>query len=269
MSLTKEQWLREAGGFPLKNVLFAHLAIVPRPLTASPRNRVYLDIETAPIRMKFRHAKTDRQRVRQAPDPSIACIYSPESSKFSFFRRSQFRTLLRILRASDEVITFNGESFDFYVIANVLKLKIDQLRIKKSTDLFRVIRDACKVSTSLKNLALVNFGENKHTAGDIIPNLEMAEIKKACRSDVRQLRALHRLYRTGKLKAPIISLTSRHHRQMFLHGTCPICKDAASIVEIPSNTSDMTEGQEMDFIANRLGTFRCTTCNTSFFRESE
>lgn len=171
-----------------------------------------------------------------------------------------------MLRQAREVITFNGEGFDFYVLAKTLGISFDKIRIKKSTDLFRVIKDSTRVWASLNNMALVNLGKGKHTAGNAIPNLDPTAIKAACKSDVAQIYRLYRHYTAGTLKVPLISLSKKNYRHMPFGGVCPACRDAASIVEMPTDTSQMSEGQALPFMNGELGTWRCTTCNTYFTR---
>lgn len=266
MSLTKNQWLEETGGFPLKGLLFAKPLTLQRPTSKISGPKVAFDIETDLIRSSFSRARTSAQRVRNAPAPSLACAYSSESRKFTYYGPKEFPALLRLLRKANEVITFNGEGFDFYVLAKVLSISVDQLRIKQSTDLFRVIKDSTSLWASLNNLALVNLGKGKHTAGNAIPNLDPAAIRAACKSDVAQTYRLYRRYVSGTLQVPLISLSKKHYREMPFGGVCPVCRDAASIVEMPTDTSQMTEGQALPYLYGEFGTSRCTTCNTFFMR---
>lgn len=266
MSLTKDQWLQETGGFPLKGLLFAKLASLQRPSAKTVGLKVAFDIETDLIRGPFRRATTVAQRIKNAPTPSIACAYSSESRKFTFHAANEFRSLLRLLRSAREVITFNGEDFDFFVMAKTLGIHVDELKIRKSTDLFRVIKESTNTWVSLNNLALVNLGKGKHTAGNVIPNLDPAAIRAACKSDVSQTYRLYRHYMSGRLQVPLIGLSRKVYRDLPFGGVCPACRDAASIVEMPTDTSQMTEGQALPYMFGELGSLRCTTCNTHFIR---
>jgi len=190
-------------------------------------------------------------------------VYSTDTGKYTYYRADQFGELLRLLRGAHQVVSYNGERFDFFVIAKALKIGITRLRIK-STDLYRIVAEQTGKKVGQNNLSVVNLGETKHTAGNLIPNLEISAIKKACKSDVNQLYRLYKLYSRGRLRVPLISLTKKHYGQMPFRGICPICKDAASIVEMPHDVSQMTEGQLAEYLAWNFRTIRCTTCNSWF-----
>ena len=263
MARSKEEWIQRTGGFPLKAVLFAQLRTIPKPSRTTPR-AVVVDIETEIIDREFTYATTARDRTRQAPAPSIACAYSTDTGKYTYYRADQFGDLLRLLRRAPQVVSYNGERFDFFVMAKTLNIGITRLKIRQSTDLYRIIVEQTGERVSQNNLSVVNLGETKHTAGNRIPNLEPSAIKTACKSDVNQLYRLYKLYSCGRLRVPLISLTRKHYNQLPFRGICPICKDAASIVEMPYDTSQMTEGQLAEYLAGTFGTIRCTTCNTWF-----
>jgi RNase_H superfamily len=264
MSRTKDQWLKETGGFPLKALLFAQLASIPKHVVKPGVKATIFDIETQPIARTFSFAKTARQRTKSAPDPSIACAYSASSKRYTFYEPHEFPALLRLLQSSDEVVSFNGEAFDFHVLAKTTGVSMRHLNIKSSVDLFRIVADATGKMASLNNLALVNLGRGKHTAGHLVPQLDAKSIKAACKSDVKQTFELYKLYRAGELKAPLLSLSRKHYAQMPFRGVCPVCKDVASIVEITHELSRMTDGQYTDYLSGNYGTLRCTSCNTTF-----
>src|SRR5690349_3992184 len=98
MSLSKEQWLRETGGFPLRALLFAQLAAIPAPLPRRSGRSVMFDIETEPISRAFLGARNSASKTRNAPAPTVACAYSNTSRRYSFYEPVEFARLLRVLQ---------------------------------------------------------------------------------------------------------------------------------------------------------------------------
>lgn len=264
MGITKQQWVDITGGFPPQNLLFTQLNTLPKPGVVYPRDRIIFDIETELISKKFRYAKGTAQKIRQAPEPKIACAYSVEKKRYLFFKTNEFNDFYRLLSSASMVVTFNGEAFDFFVIAKQLGLNSQQLKKINSVDLFSIIFKAVGRRVSLNNLSIVNLNEKKRMFGDTIPNQNIAVIKEACRSDVSQTNRLFRLYEHGSLKVPMVGLTRKNYKELPFGGICPICKDVASIVEMPWDTEGMSEGQLSHYLNGEYGTLRCTSCNAFF-----
>lgn len=259
MSRTKQQWINATGGFPLKNLLFASPVKITKPEDSAPCRMVVFDIETERISKDFQYAKKEA-KIQHAPSPVVACTYCSKSRRYQYYEKKDFKLLLKQLQEADEVISFNGINFDYLVIANTLKRKTTNFKFKKSRDLFQILLSETGRFHSLHNLSVLNIGVGKYEKGYDIPNLDIKEIKKACKSDVSQTYKLYRLYLKGKLLAPSHSLSKRDYLKMPFGGICPSCKDTASIVTIDYDIDELTEGQLFHYLNGEFGTMRCTTC---------
>jgi hypothetical protein len=268
MGQGKEFWIQRTGGIPLRVGMLASAITIPRPTVRRNGARIVFDIETESFSDAFSKAGSDSDRIAHAPLPTVACTYHTGTHHYRFYESDDFPALIRELRRAAELVTFNGEGFDHFVIARALGCSIKSLRLPPSADLFRLIRDVAGLRPSLNNLAYLNLGRGKRTQGRLIPNVSHTERRKACKSDVMQTYRLYRLYEAGKLRVPRFSLTHKHYRTMPFEGVCPRCRDVASIVEMPLNTAAFSDGQEADYQKGDFGCLRCTTCDLRISRES-
>jgi hypothetical protein len=269
MGLTKELFLRETGGFPPK-LLLRTTRPLPRPnqLPQGWERAVFLDVETEPVVWGI------------TPKPLLACICDLRGREWRTFRARQFQDLRQRLRRAPAVVTFNGDRFDFKVIAKHLGLSIRKLRVR-SFDLMREIKRACGWSHNLNNLAYANLGEPKRCMG-AGGRRSAVRVARDCRSDVDQLRRLFLRYVEGTLVVPVFGrwLTNAVYRRMPFGGQCPACHDVGSICEPPSEEAE--KESEAALLAQVLGdpeacavmvglirSCRCFTCGAVFSTDGE
>jgi len=222
MSISKESWLEATGGLPANFLLRATTTLSsPGSFAHAMERLTFLDIET------------ERIVWGATPRPLVACTSDASGKTRRVYRPEEFGALRRDLRRASAVVTFNGDAFDFKVIAKTIGTTIRQLGMK-SFDLMVHVERRCKWRHSLNNLAYVNLGEPKSCLG-VGDERDYRSMVTDCHQDVDQLRRLFLLYIEGKLKLPVFGsiFTKKAYRQMPFGGQCPHCYDIASINELP------------------------------------
>jgi hypothetical protein len=187
-----------------------------------------------------------------------------------YFLPSEADALIALLLAADEVITFNGKMFDELVLRKHHKLAGNLPANGEHIDLFAVILERENRKISLHRLAKLNLGEEKHTKGRSMANLDIEALKKACRSDVWQTYRLWELWRDGQLEIPA-PLTRGEQDDPFdvgpghhMPSLCPGCHAVGTLILIEYDTDEMSEGQEADYLAGVSGTAYCDACESEF-----
>lgn len=192
------------------------------------------------------------------------------------------RQLAAILNNSAEVISYNGEQFDFLVLErHYPELFTGTVERIKSVDMMLVAQreTGCNFYFSLNKMAKVNFGQGKMVAGREMNSIDLEKIKAACKSDVSQTYALWKLWKSGKIKYPphkkhlrtgdlISSNDDWISIQVSPPELCPSCGDVNSveiIEEDPEDLDEITEGQWADYQAGWNRSAVCTTCGMMVF----
>jgi RNase_H superfamily len=231
---------------------------------AKPPKRLCFDIETELFTNDFRHARDFKDRLKHAPKMRIACTFDGE--RWMYFLPSEADALIALLVAADELITFNGKMFDELVLRRHHGLVGSLPGRGKHIDLFEAISDKENRRVGLHRLAQLNLGESKHTEGRSIAKLDLDGLKAACRSDVSQTYRLWELWRDGSLRIPEQRTRAEpddpfdagpgHHMPQI----CPGCHSVATLIFIPYDFDEMSEGQQADYMAGVSGTAYCEAC---------
>jgi len=245
--------------------------------------RIVFDIETEPFTKAFRKAKSVATKIKHAPKLRLACAYIEDTGEYRYFVPETAAKLVALLQRAKEIVSFNGQGFDIPVLQRHYKLKGPVPKKRIHTDLHLIMSDVAQHRISLDRAALLNLNEKKHTDGREMGELNLEELKVACRSDVWQTYRLFKLFETGKLKIPAkqywddkyskIYRQSKFDRKMVkvgmieqlfdrvLHDKCPGCGFVKDIDFLPSDTWIMVNGRP----TRQTGRAFCLDCRTSKF----
>lgn len=235
-------------------------------------DRVVFDIENEPFLDEFRKAVSIQARRSCAPCMRVACLYSEVTGRYKSFSPTKAQDLIERLRHADEVISFNGKNFDLLVLQRHYQLKGRIPRKGKHVDLYEILSKKVGFRVSLNLLAKINLGEGKHTDGRKMANLNIAELRIACRSDVRQTFRLWQLYREKRLKLPQqFEFEPRESFHDYLGGpgnhmppTCPHCGSKKVEFMEEDDTESMSDGQASEYEAGLYGSGHCNECDKDF-----
>jgi hypothetical protein len=232
--------------------------------------RVFFDVETEVFTDDFGHARNSSTRIIHAPKMRVACAF--DGIEWRYFLPSEAVQLIALLRSADEIVTLNGKAFDELILRKHHGLTGGFPAKGKHVDLCAIIFEKEGHGVSLHRLAQLNLGERKHTKGRSVANLNIDELKEACRSDVWQTYRLWELWRKGRLRIPEARPSVRRDRDdMFDVGLghhmpelCPRCHSINTLIFIEYDTTEMSEGQLADYLAGVSGTALCDACEFEF-----
>jgi hypothetical protein len=249
----------------------------------APKSRVCFDIETYPFSKEFEKA-SPADKIKFVPAPRIVCVYVESSRRYKFFAPNveSMEQLAAILNNATEVISYNGEQYDFLVLERHYPELFAGITEKvKSIDMMLVSQREtdCNYYFSLNKMAMVNLGQGKMVEGRAMNSLDIEKIKTACQSDVRQTYKLWKLWQNGTIQYPPYRKCSRVGGPFWGNAECisiqvrppvlcPECGDVNSIEIIeegPEDFEDMTEGQWADYHAGWNRSAECTTCGMTMF----
>jgi hypothetical protein len=228
--------------------------------------RICFDVETEAFTDHFRFARDTKSRLLHAPKMRVACAF--DGTQWMYFLPSDAAKLVALLRRADEIITFNGKAFDELVLRKHHELTGNCPVKGKHTYLCAIIFEMEGRGVSLHRLAQTNLGETKHTRGRSVANLDIEELKEACRSDVWQTYRLWELWSKGELLIPeprarssrepddIFDVGPGHHMPEI----CPGCHAVNTLFLVEYDTDEMSEGQLADYLAGVSGTAICDSC---------
>jgi hypothetical protein len=141
----------------------------------------------------------------------------------------------------------------------------------KHFDLCELFQEENGYFVSLDALAKENLNEKKHTSGRAMALLDLEAIQVACKSDVSQTYRLWELWHAGKLKVPSRKQLANVSVDAFVVGAgdhmptiCPYCHSSYSLELIDQESSEMSEGEESDYLAGLHGQVFCTVCKNEF-----
>lgn len=245
--------------------------------------RIVFDIETEPFSRAFRKAKSTATRIKHAPKLRLACAYIEDTGEYRYFVPETAAKLVALLQRAKEIVSFNGKGFDIPVLQRHHKLKGPVPKKGIHTDLHIIMSDVAQHRISLDRATQLNLNEKKHTNGREMSELDLEELKVACRSDVWQTYRLFKLFETGKLEIPAKQYWddkySKIYRQLefdrkmmeygmigaffdrVLHDKCPGCGLVKDIDFLPSNTWIMINGRP----TRQTGRAFCLDCRTNKF----
>jgi len=233
-------------------------------------SRIFFDVETEEFTDYFRHARDTPNRLAHAPKMRLARAF--DGAEWRYFLPTDAMQLIALLKGADEKVTFNGKAFDELVLRKHHGLIGDCPTKGKHVDLCAIIFEKEGRGVSLHRLAQLNLGEGKHTKGRSIANLNIDELKEACRSDVWQTYRLWELWCKGRLQIPeprpsvgrervdIFDVGPGHH----MPDLCPHCHAANTLILIEYDTDEMSEGQLADYLNGVSGTALCEACEFEF-----
>lgn len=232
-------------------------------------NRVVFDIETEPFSEQFRKATSTDERIALAPRMRVGCVYFEARRRYQFFDPRKADGLINVLLGAGEIISFNGKNFDLLVLRRHYGLGSRVPRKGKHVDLCEVLSKQVGFNVGLDRLARMNIGEGKHTDGRKMANLNEAELRKACQSDVRQTYRLWKLYERKELQLPkrYEPVESRIDNLggpgTLMPRTCPNC-GSKNVEFVEWDTEQMSDGQAADYGTGFYGEIYCTKCKTYF-----
>jgi hypothetical protein len=232
--------------------------------------RIFFDVETELFSEYFRRARDAETRIVHAPKMRLACAF--DGSKWIYFLPSEATQLVSLLRGANEIVTFNGKAFDELILRKHHGLTGKFPAKGKHVDLCAIIFEKNGHGVSLHRLAQLNLGEGKHTKGRSIVNLDIEQLKEACRSDVWQTFRLWQLWRKGQLQIPAPSPGVRRELEddfdvgpgHHMPELCPRCHAVHTLLLIEYDTDEMSEGQLTDYLAGVSGTAFCDACEFEF-----
>lgn len=226
-------------------------------------NRICFDLETELFSEQFKNAKSERERIKHAPKMRLGCAYLQTARRYQFFTPGQVNDLIKLLSAADEIVSFNGDNFDFFVLRRHYGLDPRVFRKAKHIDMHKVLSTRAGFRVSLNRAAQLNFNESKIVKGRDMAILQGNALKSACKQDVRLTFKLWRSYSNGELEIPKL----RRQRGGFDEGPmpgeqmpeqCPECGFPLVLVE--EDESEMTEGQQAVYEAGISGVAYCDNC---------
>ncbi len=252
--------------------------------------RIIFDIETVPFSDEFKNARSQEKRLEFAPRMRVACALDVRlrslrvaredagsrsvhciidlsdrnvlkaGGRYHYFTPAQSRELIDLLMGADQIVSFNGKRFDLLVLRRhhglTAKAFATLNRKRRHIDLWEIFTDRCERRVSLDAMARLNLGEGKMVSGRDMAELSLKELKRACRSDVRQTYRLLKLHEAGKIRLPASREQYRGSRQDDDdgYGPEPHCHLPGSPGDyMPLDTSEMSEGQEAMYLAGMWG----------------
>lgn len=255
---------------------------MPRRLIKSSKaagdgiRRICFDIETEPFSAEFKAAKSRTERLKLAPAPRIVCAFLEYEDTYRFYEpnQSSMAAFAQALVEADEVISFNGEGYDFLVLekhyAEFFKKILPKL---KSVDIMLLAQRDMGVEfrCKLDKLARLNFGKGKMVDGRKMSALNLDELKIACKSDVEQTYGLWQLRQNGKIIYPAFPTFKNigydedgaenwPGSQLDLPSICPGCEVPGTLVSVDPDYDEMTEGQAADYEAGWRHDLMCRHC---------
>lgn len=246
-------------------------------MKTNAKNLVVFDIETEQFSQAFVDAKTLEEKTKHVPTMRVCCLFEERTGDYKYYTENNVKDLIAALRSADEIVTYNGENFDFLVLKKHYGLKGLSSIIKKHTDMFNIMVDGSGYWASLNDAALCNLGEHKHTKGRDMGALDLNELEEACKSDVSQTYRLWQKYMDGTLEYPQQRYRKRRSSdereyaldgpgsQLVLPPVCPCCGDVGSLViedYEPEDIEDMTDGQLADYMAGWDAIVVCESCGS-------
>jgi hypothetical protein len=232
--------------------------------------RIFFDIETEVFTDEFERARNSATRVIHAPKMRVACTF--DGAEWRYFLPSGAGQLIALIQGADEIVTFNGKEFDELILRKHHGLTGSCPARGNHVDLCAIIFEKEGHGVSLHRLAQLNLGERKHTKGRSVENLNIDELKEACRSDVWQTYRLWELWCKGRLRIPeprpsvgrdrddMFDVGPGHHMPQL----CPRCHTMNTLILIEYDTEQMSEGQLADYLAGVSGTALCDACEFEF-----
>ncbi len=230
----------------------------PRKQKASAKKAVkeqlVFDFETERFGDEFHHA-IGADRVKFAPRLRIACVYDTATKEYSYFEPKDARVLIARLESADQIISFNGKSFDLLVLQRhhrLSKTAVDSLN-RNHIDLCEEVENEIGYRLSLDKLSRINLGERKHTNGREMSALDLADLRVACRSDVSQTHRLFQKLVDGSLVIPENTFRRRAQARSdmpLIHSHLP---DPFPYQYIDLDCDDMTEGESAEYLAGTWG----------------
>lgn len=166
------------------------------------KRRVVFDLETKPLSKKFKAAWTLAERRESAPRPILACAYIINEDKYLVFKKENLPELLQILKSADEIITYNGERFDFLVLERFWKATRSKFIKGESVDLMKLTQKNTGRMVSLDKMAKLNLKKRKELSGSELAHASEAQLESVCMTDVKLTHELYKLSIQGKLKFP-------------------------------------------------------------------
>lgn len=167
-----------------------------------PKKRVVFDIETEQFSEEFNKDPNIATKTKLAPKMRLACLYEEHIDEYSYFLSKDAKKLIAKLKSADEVISYNGNSYDYLVLRNHYGLSKNYPKVGQHIDMLDIVYKHCGFKVSLDIMSKLNLGKGKHTQGRSILELDLEKLKIACKSDVRQTYKLWQLYSKKKLKYP-------------------------------------------------------------------
>jgi hypothetical protein len=118
-------------------------------------------------------------------------VYCEPEKKYRFFGPREAPKLIALLQRANEVISFNGNGFDWFVLRRHYKLKGKLPKKGKHTDLYQVLSAMAGYRVSLDKAAQANFNERKRVNGRAMAELDLSQLRIrvqiGCASDVQTL----------------------------------------------------------------------------------
>ena len=216
--------------------------------------RIVFDIETKQFTEEFNKEKDLAIKTKLSPKMRLACVYEEHTNKYFFYLPEDSKKLVEKIKKADQVISYNGNSFDYLVLRKHCGLPKDYPKNKQHVDLLELIEKQFGYKVSLDKMAFVNLGEGKHTSGRSILHLNYDKLKIACKSDVVQTYELWKLYSKKMLKYPQKNV-SKYNLSEDEPGP------AHPILDIPElegeygleNLAPMSDANESEFLALQEG----------------
>lgn len=227
--------------------------------------RIVFDIETVPFSEKFKRACSREERLRHAPVPRVVCVLHIETEKYRFYSLKSLPSFCRILASASEVITFNGEGFDFLVLQKHLGITRRALTKAKSVDLHSIASARAGFKVSLDLLARLNLNKEKILRGDDYRSASIRKLRTACKLDVTLTYRLYQREIKGLLKVP-----QKHFAKKIrsIPTRCPECEKEVALKLIDADLDEMTEGQAIEYNSGLWGYAYCPKCRNTVFWES-
>jgi hypothetical protein len=208
------------------------------------------------------------------PRPASIGIHK-HRNEYQYFENteSDAEVLYHTLNEAEEVISFNGENFDFLVLEKHFGSRFSRLLFKfRHIDMMIIARTETEAgfNFSLHKLALLNLGVGKMTKSRDMAALTLDDLKIACRSDVEQTYRLWQLWRDRKIKYPAVPTRQNIGEdefadpgpgsQLTLPKVCPGCGTVRSFIVVDPNIDDLTDGQQADYFAGWRRDLMCRFC---------
>jgi hypothetical protein len=158
-----------------------------RPWVVEKENSIIIDIETENFTCGWLAPDNGKSKLDYKLKFRVAVVYCYNNDRYYTYFEDQIEQLFEKIETSDNIISYNGEGFDF----DVLKSHGYNLPISNSIDICKKLENWTGIRRSLDYYGRKYFGIKKQTKGKEMEKIAGKELAKACMEDVKLTKLIY------------------------------------------------------------------------------